>query len=299
MYWLFRGLIFIFSKLPLKFLQSFAGGVGAIAWYILPERRRIAKINAHIITQGIENIDSDKIAKKSFRHTFMSYFETAYIHNVDAAFLDKYVKCEGKEHYDKLVANDEKFLFINAHIGAWDLSSIVVSKLYGFKGLIVGRESKNKTLNRLLDDLRNTQELDYVTEQGYLERVAEYEKQGYVTGSLLDHGTTRGNSIIAPFFGYRVPTIAGIAAVSARKKIPMLPTYLIRTETGFLIVTHPPIYPNSELKPKDRILDLVTRMNAEFEVIIRKYPEQWYLLHKRFKRVEGTDGEISNSIYRS
>jgi KDO2-lipid IV(A) lauroyltransferase len=265
---------------------------GVLAWHILRKRRNVAVKNAEII--GVA--DPELCAKNSFRHTFKSYLETAYIRRIDQNFLDKYVTCEGKEHYDALRQNNIPFVFINAHMGSWDLSVPVITARYGFKGLAVGREMNSRALNRILEEERSGEQVVYVTEKGYIEKVAEYEKQGYVTGSLLDHAITMSNSVTAPFFGLKVRTAAGIAAICARKKMPMLPSYLIRTKKGFHIVTHSPIYPDTTLKPKERIEDLAARMNSEFEKIIREYPDQWYLLHRRFKKVIGDDGE-THSVY--
>ena len=280
--------------LPLRVTQKLAAAAGALAWYIFRGRRNIAIENARVI--GVA--DPVACAKSSFRHTFMAYFETAYLHKIDQLFLDKYVTYEGKERYDTLKSFGSRFVFINAHIGSWDLSVPVVMTCYGFKALVVGRETNSKALNRLLEELRNSKDIVYVTEKGYIEKVAEYEKLGYVTGSLLDHSITKSNSVTAPFFGLRVRTAAGIAAMCVRKKIPMLPSYLIRLRRGFHIVTHPPIYPDVSLKPKERIADMAARMNAEFEKIISKYPDQWYLLHRRFKKVDDENGK-TYSIYRS
>ncbi len=294
MYWLIKGALFIFGRLPLHFVQAVAGAAGTVAWYALRERHHVAIKNAEIIGAP----DPAACAKSSFRHTFKAYLETAYLHRVDQKFLEKYVTYEGKEHYDALRRDSLPFIFVNAHIGSWDLSVPVVTTQYDFKALVVGRESNSEALNRILEEERSGNHIAYVTEKGYIEKVAEYDKLGYVTGSLLDHNITRSNSVAVPFFGLKVRTAAGIAAVCVRKKIPMLPCYLIRKEKGFHIVTHAPIYPNTELKPKERIEDLAARMNLEFETIIREYPDQWYLLHRRFKKVEGDDGKIY-SVYRS
>jgi len=294
MYWLIKGALFVFSKLPLFLLQSLAAFIGTLAWYIIRDRANVAIKNAEII--GVP--DPVSCAKSSFRHTFKAYLETAYLHRINQKFLEKYVTCEGREHHDTLKDGNTPFLFVNAHIGSWDLSVPVTMLYYDFKALVVGRETNSKALNRILEEERSGKHVVYVTEKGYIEKVAEYEKLGYVTGSLLDHSITMSNSVTALFFGLKVRTAAGIAAMCARKRIPMLPSYLIRTEKGFHIVTHAPIYPNDKLRPKERIEDLAVRMNQEFETIIRRFPDQWYLLHRRFKKVKGDDGE-TYSVYRS
>ena len=295
MYWFYRILTAICSRLPLRWVQKLASVVGIIAWHILPSRRNAAKVNARII--GAE--DPRKTAKESFKHTFMAYFETAYIRNIDDKFVERYVTCENTHHYEELVKNKQQFLFISAHIGSWDLCAPVTANAVDFKAVIVGRMSNSKSVNRIIEDLRNNSDrIVYVHQYGYIDKVKEYSQKGYVAGSLMDHIGTASDSIYAPFFGLKVQTLMGMPLLSARRKIPMLPSYLIRTKTGFKVIMSEPLWPNLDLKPKERVMDLLIRMNEEYERIIRQYPEQWYLLHRRFKRVEEDNGKISSSLYR-
>jgi KDO2-lipid IV(A) lauroyltransferase len=293
MYRLLKFLLFILGNLPLPFVQGLGSLTGRLAWRLLPARREVALVNAGII--GVDN--PVKTAKLSFRYTFMSYFETAYIHKINEAFVNKYVTYEQKEYFDELVRNG-RFYIISAHLGSWDLVSAVTSYVCNAKFLIVGRDGRKEWLNKFLLDTRNTDRVVYVSDKGYVEKIAEYEKMGYISGSLLDHSTTKSDNLVAPFFGLRVPTFAAIAALCVRKKMPMLPVYLLRTAKGFHVLIRPPIAPDNNLKAKARIADLATRMNMEYETVIRLYPEQWYLLHKRFKKAATPDGIERIHIYK-
>lgn len=294
MYWLAKFFLFVVGSCPVHLLWKIGGAIGTVAWYVLPSRRRVAIINAEII--GVK--DPVKTAKESFKHTFISYIEVAYMNKITDKFIKKYVVSEGKENYDKLVQNDKKFVFVSGHMGAWDLNAQIATTMYNFKALIVGRKPKSKLINRLLLEGRNSDSVKYMTEEGYVGEAQKIEHDGYYTGALLDHSTTMSNSVIAPFFGLRVPTLSSAAVICVRKKIPFLPNYVVRSNKGYHIICRPPVYPNESLKVRDRVLDLVTRMNQEYEWIIRQHPEQWYLLHKRFKKVEEADGTISMRIYR-
>jgi KDO2-lipid IV(A) lauroyltransferase len=55
--------------------------------------------------------------------------------------------------------------------------------------------------------------------------------------------------------------------------------------------------PDHSLRPKERIYDIALRINKAFEEVIRENPEQWYLLHKRFKKTEDENGKVSRSFY--
>jgi KDO2-lipid IV(A) lauroyltransferase len=275
-------------------VQAIGRFTGRLAWHVLRNRRKVAIINAEIV--GVP--DPIGTAKASFEHTLCSYLESSYTRKIDKAFLEKYVACEGKEHYDALVGKGERFAILTAHIGSWELAAQVVPALYGFKALVAGRAAKNPGVERVIEYMRNVNNVVYISKERYIEKLSEYEKMGYYSASLLDHGGTPGDSVLAPFFGYRVFTLAGLCAMCVRRRIPMLPCYLVRTRKGFNVITHPPVYPPDAGDRKSRIAMMAAKVNKEYEAIIREYPEQWYLVHRRFKRVEAEDGTIDKSIYR-
>jgi KDO2-lipid IV(A) lauroyltransferase len=213
--------------------------------------------------------------------------------------LKRYVTAEGENYYNELIDSGRKFITVSAHIGSWDMLPVIASMFLGFKALIVGRESKSAALNRILENMRNVGDVVYVPQKGYIEKFAYYDKIGYLSGSILDHSSTCGDGVTAEFFGHRVSTLAGLLALCVRKGMPLLPCYLIRAGHSFRLIVHSPLYPTGEGRVREQIVNLASRLNKEYESIIREFPEQWYLLHRRFKRVEGPDGTMSNHIYRS
>ena len=51
-------------------------------------------------------------------------------------------------------------------------------------------------------------------------------------------------------------------------------------------------------KAKERIIKIAEDINKVYEEVFKEYPEQWYLIHRRFKRVELEDGTMSYHIYK-
>ena len=56
-----------------------------------------------------------------------------------------------------------------------------------------------------------------------------------------------------------------------------------------------PIWPRENKSLKDEILRITNAVNAEMESIIRKYPEQYLWVHKRWKVYEGRKVIFSSS----
>jgi KDO2-lipid IV(A) lauroyltransferase len=282
----------LLSKRPIANVQKLGRFLGRLFWRLSRSRRNVAIINAQIIGAA----DPIKTAKLSFEHTFCTYLESSYTHKVDREFIERYVAYEGKQHYDNLIEKGERFAILTAHLGSWELAAQVIPTLYGFKALVAGRAAKIHSVEKAIRWMRNVGSVVYISDR-YIEKLSEYERRGYYSASLLDHGGTASDSVLAPFFGYKVYTLAGLCAMCVRRKIPMLPCYLLRTENGFKAITHPPIYPEKvEGDRKSRITMMAAQVNREYEKIIQQFPEQWYLLHRRFKRIE-ENGKISKRIY--
>ncbi len=296
MYYLAKPLVWLLCHLPLNVLHAIGKFLAMCVWHISKERRKVATINAKII--GAK--EPEKVARKSFDYTFMAYMESFYAHNVDDKFIKERVTITGLEHFEEAKKNNIPIMLVGGHFGAWAMFAIIFSKAVGVKIVTVGRASKNKALDRIMDELRTFDTVGYVTHRGALEQLPKYFEEGYVAGVYLDHTATDKDCVNVPFYGYKAPTIAGMYAIAARRKISIMPMFLRFCENGkYEIIITPLIHQNTSLKGKERIIKLATDVNKVYEQVFSKYPEQWYLIHRRFKRVEADDGTISDRVYRS
>lgn len=294
-YWLLKPLLFLLTHSPRGLLQGIGKILAFIVWHVSKERRHVAIKNAEIL--GAK--DPVKTARKSFDYTFMAYLEMFYAPNIDKKFVEKYVTLEGYELYENLRKEREDIVFIGGHFGIWSMIATVVHQKTGLKFITVGRSTKNKAFDKILDELRTFEGVKYVTHRGAMEKVSAYFAEGYHPGVYIDHIAQPKDCINADFCGYKVPVIAGIPALCARKNYPILFFFgLYEGNKKIKIIMDGPVFPDKSLNPKDRILKLAEDINKIYEKIYRKYPEQWYLIHRRFKRIEMPDGSIYHDIYK-
>lgn len=294
LYWLLKPLLFLLNHLPLKALDAIGVFFGNLLWIISKDRRHVAVVNAKII--GVEN--PENIAKQSFKNTFKAYMEIFYAKRVDSEFVKKYVTIEGRQYFEDTRKNYKEYVLVGAHFGPWGMLANMVSVFFGCKVVTIGRASKNKSMERILDELRTSENIEYITHRGAIAKLTDYLADGYAPGVYLDHTATPKDCVNVDFFGYKTPTIAGIPAFAARKNRPILMFFGAYVENGYKIIIYPPIFPDKSLKPRERIEQTARDINKIYEDIFRKYPDQWYLIHRRFKRVEEEDGTISDRIYR-
>lgn len=289
MYLLIRIFYAIFSRMPLSVLQFIGRNTGTIMYYLLSSRRQVAIKNCEII--GVDNPKA--VAKSSFRHTFSSYIESFYTKNIDQKFIDEMVEIE----YIGEKPDTRGCFFVSAHLGAWELLSYVMTGKAGLKGAAVARKIKDKKVDEFIKKQRKNSEVSYIHHRGATDSIKEYIDKNLTVGVLLDHSSMPKDSMAVPFFGLNTTFIKGMPLLAIRKNYPVLPGFIIRKEKGFKLIIYPMMYPNQELKPKERAHDLALRINKIYEEVIREYPDQWYLIHKRFKRLADDEGNFISGIY--
>ncbi|MGE4497475.1 MAG: lysophospholipid acyltransferase family protein [Deferribacterales bacterium] len=291
MHLLIKLLYFLLGGRSLKFLRRLGSMFGSVFWYLLLSRRKVAVINAEII--GAE--DPVKCARESFRHTFMSYMEAFHTAGVDGDFINNHVTITCKGEKPEFLTPE---IIVSAHFGSWELAVPCLAQLSPLKIAMLARKIKDPEVDEFVKKQRGfSDKLIYLHHRDCADEINRLAGTSAHIGALLDHASTEKDSIFVPFFGIKTTFNKGLPVIAVRKDIPIRPAFVKRTEDGAELILYDPIMPDHSLRPKERIYDIALRINKAFEEVIRENPEQWYLLHKRFKKTEDENGKVSRSFY--
>lgn len=294
LYYILKPLVILLNHTPRKVLHGIAKFMAFSLWHLSKDRRHIAVTNAKIL--GAK--DPYKTARKSFDYTFMAYLDIFYAHRIGDDYIKNHVTIEGRQIYDKVKNEDNKFVFVGGHFGTWSLLATIVPQALDTQVITIGRSTKNAALDKILDELRTFERVKYVTHRGAMEKLSSYINEGCIPGVYIDHTATAKDCINADFCGYKVPVIAGIPALCARKNYPIVFFFGLYDGLNTKVILKGPVYPDKTLKPKERIIKIAEDINKVYEEVFKQYPEQWYLIHRRFKRVELEDGTMSDHVYK-
>jgi KDO2-lipid IV(A) lauroyltransferase len=114
-------------------------------------------------------------------------------------------------------------------------------------------------------------------------------RAGEVVGVQGDQ-EARWHGILVPFFGRESLTHPGAAFLSLRAGAPLVPAYLLRQGGRFRVIFEPPLWPAGEADD-EAVRQLTAAHTARLEAMIRRHPEHWFWLHRRWKRApRGEDG---------
>jgi KDO2-lipid IV(A) lauroyltransferase len=112
-----------------------------------------------------------------------------------------------------------------------------------------------------------------------MRRALKALKDGYPFYYLPDMDFGARDAIFAPFFGVSAATITGLSRLARATDARVVPVITRMTEDGYEVALQPPWtdYPGASVEAD------TVRMNAFIEAEVRKMPEQYYWVHKRFK----------------
>jgi KDO2-lipid IV(A) lauroyltransferase len=100
---------------------------------------------------------------------------------------------------------------------------------------------------------------------------------------LMDQNVDWYEGIFVDFFGHRACTSSGLALLALKTGAPVVPVFLVREKLGFRAEFGTEI---PTVKTGDKRKDIETntlQYNRVIEDFIRRYPDQWFWVHQRWK----------------
>jgi len=173
-------------------------------------------------------------------------------------------------------------IYLTAHFGNWELSSLVGSA-YSLKMNVLARWQKFERLNGYLNKMRSSKGARVIFKEDAREEIMQALKNNEVVGILSDQdGGKRGEFV--DLFGRRASIAKGVARFSLRTGAPIFPVLIIREKGPYhriSIEDDISVLPSGDIK-RD-VHEILQRFAAILQSYVEKYPDQWLWLHKRWK----------------
>lgn len=203
--------------------------------------------------------------------------------------IDEVVVYDGLENYEQAYARGKGVLFLTAHFGGWELSAFAHS-LHGHWLNVVMRPMDNPYLNRMIEHYRTMHGNKMVNKDDFVRGLLAAMKAGETVGILMDTNMTPPQGVFVDFFGIQACTASGLARIALRTDAAVVPGFTIWDNTlGKYRLRFDPALPLIRTGNLDADIIANTQMFTKvIEEYVRKYPEQWLWVHRRWKtRPEG------------
>jgi len=267
---------------PWNCISDFGAVLGRFIYHVLRVRRRVVLRNLKLaFGDELTERERRRIAGRSYAQAGRSYAEIFALPTLRRRRVLSRIDFEGLEHLEEARAAGKGILFLAAHFGNPELTAISVLELGIPVHLLVG-DLSNRAVDRAMNELRG--KLGFIIERRRmgLRAVFKLLRGGGGVGFQGDQEARR-HGLKVPFFGIVSLTHPGPASISLRTGAPIVPSYQVREGRRFRMVFEAPIWPEGEATDEN-VLALTARHTAWLESVIRRYPEQWFWLHRRWKR---------------
>lgn len=281
-FWSIKGLIFLLNHLPLS-VALFLARLGGRLVYVFHKRRHVAYVNLKAaLGERYSSRQLKKIAARTYEHIAQIGVEMFRFPGLDRAYVEKNITIEGYDEIEKALAKKKGIIFLTAHFGNWEISSIA-SAILGHPMKVLVREQKHSRLNDILTSMRATHGNEVIGKGMALREIVKALHENQIVGILSDQ-SGGPSGVYIDFFGRRTTTPSGAISIAQRTGCVVLPAFIIRqkNQRHLVQVNKPLEIPDTDDAAKDVETGL-TRYVQLLEKYIRAYPDQWLWGHKRWK----------------
>jgi Kdo2-lipid IVA lauroyltransferase/acyltransferase len=269
--------------IPRTWTIKLANFLGLI-WYIFDKRhRKIAMENLHL-AYGKEktNRELQQIVKSVFQNITKIPFEIAWSLRIQESEFLKYFEIKGSSNLLIALGKGKGALLLTAHTGNWEFMP-AINRYTGYPLNIIYNPIKNQFINDFIFGYRTRFGAKMIPKKRSLRKVMSALKNNECVGILLDQNPHRANGVFVDFFGRSTLTSKGLAFLAIKTKAPVIPVFISRQGIKYLVEFGSEI-PLSETSDFEKDLRFNTLLyNKSIENFIRKYPDQWFWVHRRWK----------------
>ncbi|HZV12715.1 MAG TPA: lysophospholipid acyltransferase family protein [Candidatus Kapabacteria bacterium] len=285
-YALFRLIGALLARMPAELRWKCAGAVAHMAMLLKLKRITIAEENIRLSFPGMEEQHIRKIAFESSRSLIEAFFELPFLARATPMQMARTIKAANPEMARRIIEKYGRAIFISAHYGNWELGALAIPLYFGTSVTIVGKPQRNPYINAYLDRMRERLHNSIIPMDGGVRAMMQALERKSSVALLLDQSATRQDMFV-DFFGRPAPTYKAAAALSLKFNIPLLFGLTVRQPDLTYVLELQEIQRDDLQGYSEENVRILTERHVKaLEDAIRKLPDQWLWMHRRWKHSE-------------
>ena len=274
-YALVLGVVKSLEWTPLPVAKVLASGYARLLDVAVPRLRRTACRNLALALPGA---DAKAIAGGVFRSIARLLVGFARLPSIHRGNVDRWIRREGMEHFERALAQGRGVLFATAHLGNWELSAYAHALFTGPMH-VVARPLDNPLIDRFVERRRTLSGNRLISKRGFARSILKALAANEAVGILIDQNVMAEEGVFVDFFGVPACTGAGFARLAAHSGAAVIPGFALWSEAEgrYVLRFYPPVAMTGDAARDTQALA------AKLEEIVRAYPDQWLWIHQRWK----------------
>jgi Kdo2-lipid IVA lauroyltransferase/acyltransferase len=268
--------------------------LGLVFFHGVRRRHELATSNVRLAFPRLSEAAARRIACRAAQNLAMSFCEFLHLRTASAREVREYADIEGLEHIEAGFARGHGVILLTAHVGNWELMGARAAQ--DFPLTVVARPRSNSAVEKHITEVRRVSGIQVISKYDTGRAALKVLQANGALGILPDqHAGPEG--LRMPMFGHPTRFAPSLARLAMMTGAPMVPSFGVRRTPwladGRIVAC---VSPGIAL-PRDQgrygrdfkaqreatILEGTTRVIHEIESIVRRHPDQWMWLHRRWR----------------
>jgi KDO2-lipid IV(A) lauroyltransferase len=268
-------------------IETCHAGIRWMAWLFCC----VLRIRADVVDENLRHAFPElterqrrDLALRMWEHLFLLVIEVAHtprkIHHTN---WRQYIRLGGKDVLVRMLISDRPTIIVTGHLGNFEVAGVALG-LLGFPTFTVARTLDNPYLDRFVNRFRGISGQYIIAKKGGYEQIAQVMAGGGAMTFLADqHAGDKGCWV--EFFGRLASAHKAIGLLALSSDAPVVVGYCRRLgrPMQFELAVQAVTDPRDQGPEMASVKHLTQWYTARLEEVIRRIPDQYWWLHRRWK----------------
>ena len=272
-YFALRVLSRILKIFSIKKLNIISENLASIFFNYIPKRKKTALKNLKIAFPDETDEWINTTLKKCYNFFIFNFLQFLAF-PFDPSSID--IEIVGEEHLKNAVNQKKGTVLVSAHFGSWEILGHWFGKNnYPLVG--IAQKQKNKGANLFFEEKRQLSGIKQVYRKSSMDSLYDVLNANEILGLVSDQDAKR-KGVFVDFFDKPASTHKGAALFHLNTDASLIYGICVQENMGKYRVEFIPINPT-----KKSVEDITQLYTTIIEQSIKKYPEQYFWFHNRWK----------------
>lgn len=276
-YWLLLGLLWGMVRLPWRLRMMIGGWIGKLAFALAKHRQAVVHKNLSLVFPELSDKERAVLVRKFALSIGYGFIETGMAWFRSEKYLRSISRFEGDAAaLSKVFDANQPVVLVGSHSTLMELGVRLLGLYVKSAGMF--RPLKNRFFDRWIYYQRSRAATELVHFKD-MRHVLKILKSGGNLWYALDQDMGRRVGVFASFFNIPASSVNVLPKLAERTGAAWIPVFIWREKKSYVVRILPEIQPNKG----ESDIQVMERVNRVYEQEIRRYPEQYFWVHRRFK----------------
>jgi KDO2-lipid IV(A) lauroyltransferase len=279
-----RAVVCVLQALPYRMALSAAGGLAWLAYRVNRRHRLVADDNLKHAFPDMNEVERDRLVRAVYRHFCRLLVQIIHVPRLlHVRNWKQHVEMGGWDGFIEVMLSGRPVLVVTGHFGNWELGGYIMG-LIGFPPHAIARPLDNPYLDDFLRTFRERTGQKLLAKHGDFERMQELLDRGGLLATVADQDAGQ-RGLFVDFFGRPASTHKAVAIMALEYNVPMVVAGVayLGEPLRYRVEIEDVILPEEYAGRSDAMRAITQRFTSGLERIIRRHPEQYFWLHRRWK----------------